>query len=140
MIRVPAALRRADGFTLPEVIVVTVLLGVLCAIAVPQLLGQRGKAQDADAKVLARVGAQAMQVYEIQKGDYAATKADLGDVTPELAQATNWTLATTTTSYEVKVTSGTGTVFKVERASPTSPIVRTCSPAPSKGCPADGSW
>jgi prepilin-type N-terminal cleavage/methylation domain-containing protein len=140
MVRIPTSLRRADGFTLPEVLVVIVLIGILCAIAIPQFVSQRGKAQDADAKVLARDAAAALQMFEIQKGSYAATKADLADITPELGQATTWTLATTATTYRVGVPSGSGTTFIVDRASETSPIVRTCSPAPSKGCPADGSW
>jgi prepilin-type N-terminal cleavage/methylation domain-containing protein len=47
-------LRHADGFTLVEILVVLLILGVIAAIALPTFGDQKEKAQDTEAKQLAR--------------------------------------------------------------------------------------
>ncbi len=48
--RCSARLRSEDGFTLVEILVVCVIVGILAAIAIPAFLGHNKKASDSGAK------------------------------------------------------------------------------------------
>ncbi len=57
-------LRQSEqGFTLIEMLVVVLIIGILAAIAIPSFLSQKSKAVDASAKEVARTGAQAADTY-----------------------------------------------------------------------------
>jgi type IV pilus assembly protein PilA len=55
--------RDERGFTLIELLVVILIIGILAAIAIPSFLSQKSKATDAQAKEMARTGAQAAETY-----------------------------------------------------------------------------
>lgn len=133
--------RDRDGFTLVELLVVMLVLGLLAAIAAPAFFGQRGKAHDADAKVAVRTAETALVSWASDHdGEFAgATAADLVTIEPTLAGADLALPATGARTYELAVTSSTGNVFEIHR---TAAGTRTfpCSQAGRQGCPAGGSW
>ena len=59
-------LRRDDGLTLIELLIVMLIIGVLAAIAIPSFLDQQGKASDTTAKEVARTASLAAETFSTE--------------------------------------------------------------------------
>ena len=71
-------MRREDGFTLVELLVVIVVIAILLAIAVGFQTGARERAHDATAKSNIRTAIPAIEAYRADDGTYAGmTEAGL---------------------------------------------------------------
>src|SRR3954469_6408811 len=57
-----------SGFTLVELLVVMLILGLLAAIAIPAFFNQRDKARDSSAKTYARTAETAMETFATDNG------------------------------------------------------------------------
>jgi type IV pilus assembly protein PilA len=137
-----------SGFTLVELLVVMLILGLLAAIAIPSFFNQRDKARDADAKSSARTAQTAIETYATDNGG-AYTGATAGTATDDLnvieptLNDVGTRLAVDSAAdkaYSITVTSEvTGQSFTIARAD-TGVTTLTCNTDGKAGCPSDGTW
>ncbi|MBV9191762.1 MAG: type II secretion system major pseudopilin GspG [Betaproteobacteria bacterium] len=63
-------MRRAAGFTLVEIMVVVVILGILAVLIVPRVLGRTDEAKQAAAKHDIATIMQSLKLYKLDNGRY----------------------------------------------------------------------
>ncbi len=70
-------LRGRAGFTLIEIMVVIVILGLLAALVVPKLVGRTEEAKKTQARVQIKSLQQALELFKLDNGFYPATDQGL---------------------------------------------------------------
>ena len=136
-----------SGFTLVELLVVMLILGLLAAIAIPAFFNQRIKAQDAEAKSTVKTAQTALETYATDNnGSYsAADRSKLKTIEPTLSSATSGAntitvLTVASNAYTLTVASASGTTFTIQRLSDGS-LSYPCSNPGAGGCPSGtGGW
>jgi type IV pilus assembly protein PilA len=139
--------RSEGGFTLVELLVVLLIIGVLAAVAIPSFFSQSDKATDTSAKVMARTAAGAIEVYATDHdGSYAGAtpaalhgiEATIDPVKVSVSDADGGGVPGDH-SYRVTAASATGNEFWLARDS-SSITTLGCRVTGHAGCPSNGRW
>lgn len=69
--------KRDRGFTLIEVLVVVIIIGILASISYPSMLGQVNKAKQAEAKMNIGALVRGQQMYYLEAGNFATALPNL---------------------------------------------------------------
>jgi general secretion pathway protein G len=83
-------MNKQHGFSLIELLVVLVILGLLASVVAPQVMKHVGKAKTDSAQLqIADLGA-AMDLYYLELGDYPTTEQGLRALIEAPSNETNW--------------------------------------------------
>jgi general secretion pathway protein G len=86
----PQTNKTDEGYTLLELLVVLVIIGLLVAVAAPKVMQILGGAKSDAARLQIESLSQALDIYQLDAGQYPTTEQGLISLSQKPARATAW--------------------------------------------------
>ena len=138
--RIRTYIDSEQGFTLAELLVVILVIGVLAAIALPAFLNQQEKGFDADAKSNARNAVSSIEACFVERHAYTAcdTAGELGQAGSRLSAELTDTATKKQGAVAVEATADTYTIVGYSKSDNSFSIAKTAGGTYSRTCTGGG--
>lgn len=89
--RITRGLKRDEGYTLTEILVVMAIIGLIAAVLTPGLIGQLGRARSKSAQMQLETVAAAVETFRSDVGRYPSDSEGLDALLTEPGGVEGWT-------------------------------------------------
>ena len=114
--------RNPRGFTLVEILIVVIILGILAAIVIPQFTNASNDARTSSVQSTLQTIRSQIELFKIQHNDTPPTTT---------AITASWAIMLTNTTTGDTTATGTGTLGPYLQQAPVNPVTKTSTASPT---------